>query len=1062
MSERRAGTLPDLHRAGRKVELDTAQSHAVELARDHDMVVRGAPGSGRTTCALATAREALARGGDVLVLVPDRVRADRLMPLVQEMAPDLVRPVRTPAAFAYHVVDTWRRVRTDPLGPLQLVTGARQEELLGRLLVTTDAPWPDSISPGLRALPAFRAQVRNLFARAGEAGIDGLELARLGAQLDIPVWQGAGHLLHEWEHGEGFDVTTRTSMQADLSRIQHLAATLLTHWQERADGAGVTAPPPLPHTVVVDDLQDCTASTVELLAACAGAGARVVAFSDPDVAVASYRGGQPHLDGRLAERLGVDIVDLGQVHRGGPLLRDLVRRTVSRIGQSGPAGRRTVGVHTPQAPQVGGVRTDTTPAADRASDTSAPPEEVRTHLAASAAQLGALTARLLRAHHLHEGIPWDQQAVIVRSASRVLETRRHLRRAGVPLAGRRQAHVFSAQPVTRVLLALLHEADQGEDPTVTTERAHMLLDSAYLDADSLDLQRALSTLNADRGVGVARPVGLVDLLEAPDLIEGLGDQDLREALTRAASMWRLGSEVAHSSPSQALWALWDAAGVAQSWREQAVKGGGDCDLFDDRLDAVLALFRVADVWEQRHLGGDALAFATDLLAETLPVDTLGAVGRRPPGVDVLTPAQAAGRQWEVVCVLGIQDGTWPDLRLRDRLLRTDILTDLVAGRLPQDQDGNVIVPEDARAARKAVLDDETRLFAAAISRSTRVLHLGAVLSEDQAPSPFLDLVPGFRGDALDDLQVDEVPPPLDLAGHVGALRHIAASEESGPRSERALTLLALLAREGVSAADPRTWTGAGGISSAEATCSTAEVVVSPSSFEKVRENPMAWFLSSIGASEAPGQAQTLGSLVHALAEAHPHGGGQRILAALEEHLPELDVDPDTENGRRVHEHAREVVAALASYLDATDSHAQVEVEVPFDVTVAGVRIRGRIDRLEKVGEGWRIIDFKTAKKGNKKSAVPVPDNPQLALYQLALTAMGRMCVGAELKYLGHGDVRTAVQMPLDPERTEYWIGELQAVADIMRGPTYAAIPSTDFRPRGGTDLIESLAVRSIE
>ena len=47
---------------------------------------------------------------------------------------------------------------------------------------------------------------------------------------------------------------------------------------------------------------------------------------------------------------------------------------------------------------------------------------------------------------------------------------------------------------------------------------------------------------------------------------------------------------------------------------------------------------------------------------------------------LLTPAAAAGRQWRFVVVAGVQEGVWPDLRLRGSLLGSEHLVDVVTGR----------------------------------------------------------------------------------------------------------------------------------------------------------------------------------------------------------------------------------------------------------------------------------------------------------------------------------------------------------------------------------------------
>jgi DNA helicase II / ATP-dependent DNA helicase PcrA len=54
------------------------------------------------------------------------------------------------------------------------------------------------------------------------------------------------------------------------------------------------------------------------------------------------------------------------------------------------------------------------------------------------------------------------------------------------------------------------------------------------------------------------------------------------------------------------------------------------------------------------------------------------------------------------------------------------------------------------------------------------------------------------------------------------------------------------------------------------------------------------------------------------------------------------------------------------------------VEVPFETTIAGVLIRGRIDAIYSDGDGYQVVDWKTGSKKLGESA-----RVQLAMYRLA-------------------------------------------------------------------------------
>ena len=1004
-------------------QLNAHQRAVVDAAQAGDVIARGAPSSGRSTCALAVFEQAASQGRSAVILAPDRTRADVLTPRAQALGPDSVRPVRTPASFAYQVVATWRTQRDVPLEGVELVTGAAQDQMLAEALESVEAPWPEDIGPQMRAMPAFRAELRNLVARAGEAGMDAAELSEAGVRFGRPEWQGAGAIVAELEEGPERCPEYPQTLRVDLSRIQALAADLIDAWEQDAPKRGVQAPCPVPDVVIVDDLQDCTPSTLTLLAACRDAGARIVAFSDSDVAVAGYRGGEPHLDRRLASALGVEIVELGQVYDMSRVVRELAREAC--VTDEAPQGRLV------------------------------------THLGATPSQMGALIARALRSHHLHDGIDFSDQVVIVRSSSMVAETSRYLARGGVPVAGGSRAFDFATQPTTRLLLDLvtMPMGQSDTDVAVRRELAERLLPSPLVRGDALAVHRLLRRLNAARAQAAEQagdetapiPLTMADLVSdpqtwRPDLeqAEQTGGKRARAAamlarpLETAARLWELGRS-GSARPQERLWSLWEASGVANEWRSRAIASDDSSGWYDDQLDAVVALLRVADVWEQRNPAGSAVGFASELLSGSVPIDTISRVGVRPAGVEVLTPAQAMGRHWQVVVLAGLQDGAWPNLRLRDRILRADLLADVGAGRVAVGEDGREELIDSPRAARRAVLDDEYRLFVAAVTRSRRIVHAGAVRSENAAPSVFFDLVARLAGTHRENdiVPVDSVEAPLSLSGHIADLRARAANPDDPADAQLAATLLALMAREDVLSAQPQRWLGAGGTPTTDEEY-TGELTLSPSQFERALACPLRWFLTTIGADGPSNAAASLGTLIHAVAEEHPHGTPEELSEALEARIDELGYNLDTWAGRHSDRRARAIVENLASYLVGIPGRVDVEQKV--EAQVEGVTIRGRMDRLEYVDEGVRVTDLKTG--SNSDPYRKVDENAQLAAYQLALLASGEDVAGARIALLGtKKKPQTFDQKPLQGEALAQWRNKVREVAASARGPYFEARPS---------------------
>ena len=258
------------------------------------------------------------------------------------------------------------------------------------------------------------------------------------------------------------------------------------------------------------------------------------------------------------------------------------------------------------------------------------------------------------------------------------------------------------------------------------------------------------------------------------------------------------------STEMALWAMWDAAGLARDWQRRALGSGAAADRADADLDAVVALFAAAEQFTDRTTGADPQGFLRHLATQDFAADTLAARGEDSETVAVHTAASAAGLEWDLVIVAGLQEDSWPDLRIRDTLLGAQQLADLATARdtgLDLRADGDLA--EAMRTARLEVLADELRAFVSACSRARRSLVLTAVLDTDDRPSSFYEmLLPGGADGAVLP-QPTPVTAGLDLRGLVGELR--AALLGPDERAAAAAQVLAHLHARGVGHADPAGW-----------------------------------------------------------------------------------------------------------------------------------------------------------------------------------------------------------------------------------------------------------------
>ena len=257
---------------------------------------------------------------------------------------------------------------------------------------------------------------------------------------------------------------------------------------------------------------------------------------------------------------------------------------------------------------------------------------------------------------------------------------------------------------------------------------------------------------------------------------------------------------------------------------------------------------------------------------------------------ILTAHAAKGLEWDLVVVAGVQEGVWPDLRLRGSVLGSERLVDVAAGR-----DTNAATHVSAQVA--ALLDEERRLFYVAATRARRALLVTAVdpsttgSGGEEQPSRFLpelaaaDPLAVEEPDAEDDEPEEEpgVRPgqlarPLTLPALVAELRK-ACTDPDRPEPERtaAAAQLARLAGAGVPGADPDEWWGLRDLSDERGLVDEGQPVrVSPSTVERALRCGLRWLLERHGGSDPPSAKQGIGNLVHAaamlVAEPEPEPG----------------------------------------------------------------------------------------------------------------------------------------------------------------------------------------------
>ena len=994
-------------------------------ARVHDEVVAappdalslvlGAPGSGKTSL-LVHRLVALVEHGvtpdDQLIITPSRSQASVLRDRVGlELGLTTRGPrVRSLAAVAFSIVEAFHA--QEHLAPPDLLQGSQIDAdiaaiLEGHIVDGSGPTWPEPLSEIVRMTPTFRGELREWMARVSEAGLDHEDILALAQRHQRPQWAAASVFREE------FRSVLASARPGAFDSADIVRRAIVALESGLPEGVGN-----LVHCGI-DDVQDFTSAGLDFLVALRSLGVGLTVVAEPDTAGNTFRGSEPRALSQLATTWGVAPVVLAQVHRHGSEIRSVVSSITQRIGTAGAGSQRQA-----SASPGGG------------------PGKVLSFLAPGDAREANDIARIITTAHEEEGIPFDRIAVIARRGARVGSLVQHLSNAGIPARSSLNGQALRDQPVAR---ALLEAAAMARGMmALTPDRAVSLLTGLYGAMTNSELRRLRFALRV--GADPELPYQPVDALIAEALGHRGGFALLDSAVSRkaealAALLDDVRQEPGSTPITDLLWTIWEGSGAAATLRAQTASRGTSRGFAHQALDSVVALFRQASDFVDASPGANSEVFLESLLMADVPDDV---IVPQPswPAVLVSTPPGVAGSEFDLVCVTGVNDQVWPDLRLRGSLLAPHRVAGAARGE------------DNTIDERRMVLEDELRLFALAVSRARQTLVISASESEESRPSPLFDVVDAFatRVESL-------ATPPLSPRSLVGGLRRdLVQALESGKDTAAMAGDLALLARASVAGAHPSKWWGLAPLSSTKALYHEGPIPISPSALATIEESPIEWFLGSLARNESSPD-RGLGTLLHQAWEEHPEGSVAAIAGIVDKRFLELEYEAGWIEAyqRRV---AHGMIAALGDYCAdrVAEGWRVLASEQGFEVTVGPAILRGTLDRLEINARGEvQIVDLKTG-AGKTDNAIAL--NPQLFAYQLGLSSDqiaevlppgDTVMAGAALLFVKEGvrgkSYRLSLQPPMEPTTREEFVSRIEKAATVVAAAEFAGEPLS-FGPLG--------------
>ena len=1040
------------------MQLDSTQQAVLEACLPNcALSVLGAPGSGKSTL-LAACVEQIARKyprARIAVLNADRKAAGDLRNSLSRTLgglPDNIS-VQSVAAFAFTILSTFAQAvgREEP----QLLSGAEQDLILKEIFTLAGGadnaeaifsfPGLEKFSDEAQELPDFRSEFRDLLMRAAELNLTPADLAQLGEKYHNPIWGIGSEIMAAYEKSlaAAAGVKSANPDRIDHARLVSSAAGILKQWTEAFAAAELKAldmKKPRWDWVFIDDLQNASLSLLTLLKQLQADGSAIVAFGNPDQGVQGFRGGvarfsdlltRPKKSGGLeAQRF---YLEFG--YRGGKELQRLLAKISSGIHTAGGGKQRKYQLAA-EAAEL-----------DDAVEFRSFPNEIE--------EINYISQHFRRLH-LREGVPYKQMAVITRSQNDLVRLRQSLMRLGVPVAALPATQPLKDYAVVESLLvlcqiALPELADLELREKITPQLVQELLTGKFLTINPGRMRLAIEEL---RGWEIAQGGNrnsdeLICLLSTDPQDPILAKvPEFAQAVQLVIAV----REVARANPEDALWKIWEEIGVAKTWQKIALSKGTAAEVANMDLDVMIQLFRVAQrLYERDPENSNLYTLLEYLLTQDVPEDSIARTGQGGDEVTLTTPSASSGRSWQQVVLYGVDEGKWPDTRLRNPLTKVpELCTVTLAAHIA----GADLDPQQTYAD---VIDDELRMLLQAASRAEKSLLIGCLDNEEDSPSRFIEWLTSADF-ALH--HQEESALPLDKESLLGSIYRyrksknasLAAGVEAIAEDLQKSGLLRMpvfVAELPISMQEP---------------LGEGKWRISPSRIEMTMKCPLRSFFSRIGGERADKTLrQDMGILIHSIAENHPRLEGtyeqtlQVLLDELTARWAELNLDPALASTLYSRERAETMLKKYCKYLeDLPDNLQEVYPELRAHYSDEEIEVNAKIDRLEYDAQDptqVRVADLKT---GTKAPALKeIPGNPQLRIYQW-LVDNGSVklppgkekenlhSLGATLLYVNTGTqkISSRKQKPSNEAEISDTYQLLREVAQLDKGPNFLAVPSS--------------------
>ena len=730
--------------------------------------------------------------------------------------------VRTPSSFALHISEIWHKKRKDPIPVPQVASISKQSLLVRKIVDDNIEEFSKFLHTDFIATDDFIKKVIDVIELCEEYNVDKSMLYSLAEEYQIKNWNIIARILEEMQKSIDFSSHTRTQGQLiSASAIQYYAIHLLQTWETEKYTQQVKASIPIPECIIVDDFQDFSQSTINLIKTCYEKGSQIICFSSPSQTVKENKWAIPNEIFNFQKDLNLSLHILKEQYFSNEKIYDVQKNIAKYIPSKTIYDYKNTVLKKDEKVKL------------------EEKNSVDIKIFKNIYDEHKYLSKIIREKNLLQNIPLKEIALIVPNESEAYISKQLLTSNNVKCNTYANTRTLNKCVVVKTMLKMilqlcdiaqfLNQIAQKSDEE--KQNKHICYD-IYLSTTNnkkninpklfeclKNKTDFLSFVNNIRVLATNPLIGLdsfsIKRIETLMIFDEKQNSEKNEIFTEEKYLFanlifsnnienffekysayfdnkicekvlllqnvilKTLREIMRSvhNVEKIIWTFWENSDKSKKWQDIVIKKENNYLQINDYLDNIIILLDEASWCIKRNTRVTIQDFCIEQLEQNFQTETVAKISNQENVVNILTPPQSVGRFFDHVIIRGLERTNWPALKRYQQIFEIDLLNRIFKQEITLDDPAWQNIVLRMEYFNKQSWITQMRLFYQSATRARSSL-LFVANEEENAPSVYIEIVNDilkkfiYKDNAKTEYKHEHVNKMLDLKSHIIYFRKI--------------------------------------------------------------------------------------------------------------------------------------------------------------------------------------------------------------------------------------------------------------------------------------------------